>query len=218
MPDWMEIFAVLSILLAVVAVLSHMLRRKRPGRDDAPENSALPAEHRIDPDSAGLDERLEAARAFGGGKRLVQTREGITYGVDAGRFLSDLATRLIDAGNLRGAIEALEARLPLDREEDRAWRELDEPWDDPHVLQSSYERLAGLMRLEVLVREIERGLVYLVSDACARHDAGEDTRGELAAELAEAVALCAQLKAGQVAERLLARCAEVGLAGPSGAP
>ena len=115
-------------------------------------------------------------------------------------------------------IEALEARLPLDREEDRAWRELDEPWDDPHVLQSSYERLAGLMRLEVLVREIERGLVYLVSDACARHDAGEDTRGELAAELAEAVALCAQLKAGQVAERLLARCAEVGLAGASGAP
>ena len=217
--DWMGVLAVLIFISLPFLIFSHVTRTRRESEERMERDAAR--FHSIDLRIATTKQRLEAVRAWQAGKVIVDTRDERKTRLKPFDFLTEQANRFIDRGEIRAAIEVLEARLPLDREEDRNWlypdEPWDEPWDDPPFLQVSYERLALLLRLEVLVGHIDRSLTYLGREA-AKRQRDEDESRAMMSELAEAFAICDRLNAGPLAEQLRARCAKAGVDWPADTP
>lgn len=212
--DWMGVFALLIIMSLPFLIYSHVTRT---GRDRAEQMEREAARvHRIDLSIATIGQRLEAVRAWQAGKVIVDTCNERTATLNGFDFLTEQANRFIARGEVRAAIEVLEARLPLDREEDRSWLDPDEPWDDPPALQVSYERLALLVRLEVVVGHIDRSLTYLGRESAeCRNDEVENS--SMMPVVVEALAICERLEAGALADQLRARCAKAGMEIPDDA-
>jgi hypothetical protein len=213
--DWMGVFALLIIISLPFLIYSHVTRT---GRDRAEQMEREAARvHRIDLSIATIGQRLEAVRAWQAGKVTVDTRNDRTATLNGFDFLTEQANRFIARGEITAAIEVLEARLPLDREEDRSWLDPDEPWDDPPALQVSYERLALLVRLEVVVGHIDRSLTYLGRESAeCRNDEVENS--SMMPVLLEALAICERLEARALADQLRARCAKAGMEIPDDPP
>jgi len=213
--DWMGVLAVLIFISLPFLIYSHVTRTRRESAERMERDAAR--FHSIDLRIATTKQRLAAVQAWQAGKAIVDTCDERKTRLKPFDFLTEQANRFLLRGEIRAAIEVLEARLPLDREEDRNWRDLDEPWDDPHVLQASYERLAQLLRLEVLVGGIDRSLAYLGSDTVTGQNREDESRAMMS-ELAEAFAICDRLNAGPLAEQLRARCAKAGVDWPADTP
>lgn len=213
--DWMGVFALLIVISLPFLIYSHVTRTGRESKERMEREAARV--HGVDLRIATTKQRLEAVRAWQAGRTIVDTQDERKIRLNPFDFLTEQANRFLMRGEIRAAIEVLEARLPLDREEDRSWLDPDEPWDDPPALQVSYERLALLLRLEVVVGHIDRGLTYLGSEA-AKRQTDEVENSSMMSALAEALAICDRLETGSLADRLRARCAKAGMEVPDEAP
>lgn len=202
--DWMGVFALLIFICLPFLIFSHVTRTRHASTERMEREAAQL--HMLDLGIATTRQRLEAVRAWQAGKTIIDIQDERKSRLVPIDFLTEQADRLIWRGELGAAREVLEARLPLDRKQDQSWRDMEDLQDDPHVLQISYERLAQLLRLEFLVRDIDTALAYLSGDL-ERLDYSEvDIRPDLEAELAEVTTLCDRLKAQPLAERMRALC------------